>query len=336
MTVLGHLAEVVTQLLRDDEQRVLLGEDVIDGGMLGLSRDAVKDRELRGRVLSTPLVPTVLLAHAAGLAAAGRRPLVLLPGVGAALEGLAGLREAAAWSWRNQDSADSTSSADSTDSTSKAVQVPLCVVAPCGPGFGLGGDAGEAAATMLTTIPGLTVLCAGRAEAAGAWLRAAAEHAAAHGPTVLLLPRHVLLGTASGVHADDLGHEPTAPHRIRDGEAVTVLTWGAALSVTMAAVEQSGVDAAVIDVGCLAPLPRAALEAEAKATGRIVIVHSGPRSGGVGAELAASFADAAILHLDAPIVRVTGSDPPLRPTDEGDAVPSVERVAKALERVARY
>ncbi|MCX4246470.1 transketolase C-terminal domain-containing protein [Paraliomyxa miuraensis] len=324
MTILGHLAEVVAGLLRDDERRVLLGEDVADGGMLGLSRDAVKNPALRPRVLSTPLLPITSFAHAAGLAGAGRHPLVLLPGVGAALEGLTGLREAAAWSWRNR------------DSVGTPIAVPLCVVAPCGPGFGLGGDASEAAATMLASIAGLTVLCAGRAEEAGAWLRAAAEHAVTHGPTVLLLPRRVLLGAVSGPPAQSLGRDPTSPHRVREGETVTVLSWGAALSIATAAVEATGVDATVIDVGCLSPLPRAALEAEAKATGRIVIVHAGPRTGGIGAELAASFADAAILHLDAPVVRVAGADSPLRPADEGDAVPSVERVAKAIERIASY
>lgn len=324
MSVLGSLAEVVAQLLRDDERRVLLGEDVADGGMLGLSREAVKDRELRARVLSTPLTPTVLFAHAAGLAGTGAHPLVLLPGVGAALEGLAGLREAAMWSWRNE----------------SAVHVPLCIVAPCGPGFGLGGDAGEAAAAVLAAVPGLTVLCAGQAAEAGAWLRAAAEHAVAEGPTVLLLPRRVLLGSTSssagGSPIESLGRRPTAAARVREGEAVTVFAWGEALPVALEAAQTSGIDAAVIDVGCLAPLPLSGLEAEARATGKLVIVHAGPRTGGVGAELAAHFADAAILHLDAPIVRVTGATPPLRPADEAAAVPTVERVVEAIERVASY
>jgi pyruvate/2-oxoglutarate/acetoin dehydrogenase E1 component len=320
VSVLGHLAEVVAQLLRDDDQRVLLGEDVADGGMLGLSREAVKDRELRARVLPTPLTPTVLLAHAAGLAGAGAHPLVLLPSVGAALEGLAGLREAASWSWRNE----------------HAVRVPLCVVAPCGPGFGLGGDASEAAAAVLTAVPGLTVLCAGQADEAGAWLRAAAEHAVAEGPTLLLLPRRVLLGSVTDAHVESLGRSPTTAVRVHKGEAATVFAWGAALPVALEAVQMSGVDAAVIDVACLAPLPLSALEAEARATGKLVIVHAGPRTGGVGAELAAHFADAAILHLDAPIVRVTGAAPPRCPADEAAAVPTVAQVVEAIERVASY
>ena len=88
----SHLIEVLT-LLRDDPRRVLLGEDVRDGGMLGLSRAAMQDPALGLRVLATPLTPTANLAHATGLALAGRRPIVLLGSASALLEGYAGLRE---------------------------------------------------------------------------------------------------------------------------------------------------------------------------------------------------------------------------------------------------
>lgn len=322
MSVLASLADVVAELLREDERRVVLGEDVLDGGMLGLSQKVVKDRELRGRALALPLVPTVPFAHAAGLAAAGRHPLVLLPGTSALFEGLAGLREAVAWAWRNEG----------------GVSVPLCIVAPCGPGLGVGpdGGAGETAAAMLAAVPGLHVLCASRPEEAGAWLRAAVGHASHHGPTVLLLPRRVLLTAPQGPLVRELGRSPTAPHRVRDGAAITVLTWGAALAVALQAVEASAVDAAVVDVGCLSPLPLAAIETEARATGRLLLVHAGPRAGGVAAELAAHLADAAILSLDAPILRVSGAEPPLRPLDEADALPRVERVIEAVQRLARY
>lgn len=320
MSVLASLADVVAELLREDERRVVLGEDVLDGGMLGLSQKVVKDRELRGRALALPLVPTVPFAHAAGLAAAGRHPLVLLPGTSALFEGLAGLREAVAWAWRNEG----------------GVSVPLCIVAPCGPGLGVGGDAGEAAAALLAAVPGLHVLCASRPEEAGAWLRAAVGHASHHGPTVLLLPRRVLLTPLQGPLVRELGRSPTTSHRVRDGAAITVLSWGAALAVALQAVEASAVDAAVVDVGCLSPLPLAAIEAEARATGRLLLVHAGPRAGGVAAELAAHLADAAILSLDAPILRVSGAEPPLRPQGEADALPRVERVIEAVQRLASY
>lgn len=320
MTALEQLAGHVADLMREDERRVLLGEDVIDGGMMGLSRTAVADPELRPRVRSTPLIPATLPAHAAGLAASGVHPIVLLPGVEALLEGFAALREAALWSWRNDD----------------AVDMPLLFVAPYGPGLSIGGPAVEAPEALLLRVPGLHVLCASQTEALGAWLRAAVEHAANEGPTVLLLPRSLMLAAPEGPMFGGLGYEPAASQRVRDGEAATVFAWGDCLPTALAAVDHSGVAAAVVDVGCLAPLDWATLDAEARATGRIVIVHSGPRSGGIGAELAARFADSAILHLDAPIVRVTGRSAPMAPADESTATPTVAEVADAITRIASY
>src|SRR5690606_18970446 len=87
MSTLERLSTIVAELLRDDVRRVLLGEDVRQGGMLGLSRAAMQDPSLGLRVLATPLTPAACLAHATGLALAGRRPIVLLPSATALLEG---------------------------------------------------------------------------------------------------------------------------------------------------------------------------------------------------------------------------------------------------------
>ena len=321
MTVLEQLAELVAELVRDDPRRVLLGEDVADGGMLGLSRAVAADPSLAPRLVSTPLVPTILAAHAGGLAAAGMRPIVLLPSVGALTEAVAGLRETAMLSWR----------------TGGARTAPVLFVAPCGPGFGLGADAGEAPEAALTRIGGLRVLCVGRAQEAGAMLRAAAEFWLGDEPTVLLLPRSLLL--------QDLGDEPPVPtlprplgasHRVRSGSAVTVFAWGEAVELAERAVEASGRDATVVDVVSLSPLDRQGLIDAAKQTGKIVITHAGPRTGGVGAELAALFADQAILHLDAPVIRVTGEEGPLGPRDEARALPDLDRLTAAITQVATY
>jgi pyruvate/2-oxoglutarate/acetoin dehydrogenase E1 component len=291
----------------------------MDGGMLGLSRACVADEQLRARVLATPLSPSTSVAHAAGLARAGRRPiLVFASGLGL-VEGLAGLREAARLGWR----------------TGAAEGLPLLMVAPSGPGFGLGADAVDGIDAMLARVPGLRVLCAGQPSEADAWLRAAADFDGGEAPTVLLLPRRTLLAEVDGSRPE-LGRTATAAARVRDGAAATVFTWGETVDVALAAVAQADIDAAVVDVGCLAPLDTDGLVTEAKATGKIVIAHAGPAAGGLGGELAALFADAAILHLDAPITRVTGAAGPLGHADEARAVPSVSSIADALVRVARY
>lgn len=317
---LAHLAEVVAELLRSNPAHVVLGEDVLDGGMLGLSRVAAQDEALRERLLPTPLVPGVAIAHAAGLALGGRRPILVLPSTTALLEGLAALREAAVMGWR----------------TAQARRVPLVVVAPSGPGFSTGGDAADGVEGVLGALPGVRVLMAGRVEDLGAWLRVAASDAEDHGPTVLLLPRTLLASDLAEVPTHDLGRDAATPEEVRPGRAATVFAWGETVALAVAAAEHSGSDARVVDVGCLSPLPREALVEHARATGKIVIAHGPGASDRIAAELAALFADRAILHLDAPITRVGGTALPLAPHAERAALPSVERLADAIRDVARY
>ncbi|MBZ5715568.1 transketolase C-terminal domain-containing protein [Nannocystis pusilla] len=321
MSTLERLSTIVAELLRDDVRRVLLGEDVRQGGMLGLSRAATRDPSLGLRVLATPLTPAAGLAHATGLALAGRRPIVLLQSATALLEGYAALRELGRIA--------GTSAGERS--------APVLIVAPTGPGFGLGGDGADSPDGAIAGVPGLRVAILGDAREAGAMLRTAANFEAGEDPTVLLLPRALLLREVEdGDVVENLGRPLCAARCVRDGAAATVFAWGAAVDVACAAAEQSGHDAAVYELGGLAPLDVEAVVAAAAQTGKLVIAHAGGLSFGPGAELAALLADRAILHLDAPIVRVSGRDGPLARQDEMSGLPGVAAIADAIHQVVTY
>ena len=121
----------------------------------------------------------------------------------------------------------------------------------------------------------------------------------------------------------------------REGKAVTVIAWGSMFQRTMQAVE--GFDAEVIDLMTLSPFDEEAVLQSAKKTGRVVIVHEAPETCGLGAELSATIAQHAMLHLKAPIVRVTGYDVvmPL-PKLEDYYVPTIEKIRKGIETVLQY
>lgn len=322
MNVIDVMAATLAELLREDARRVLLGEDVRTGGMLGLSRRCIDDPELAARALALPLLPATLAAHAGGLAAAGMRPIVLLPGVAPLLEGLAGLREVGALAAKN--------AGERT--------APVLFVAPCGPGFGTAGDAVDAPETALVHTPGLRVIVLGRAHEAAALLTAAANFEAGEEPTVLLVPRMLLATALDDEPVAELGRLPGEPVRVRAGRAMTVFAWGECVELALAACAAAhggdGVDAAVWDTGGLAPLSIDTLVEAARDTGRVVIVHAGPRSFGVGAELAAVIADRAVLWLDGPILRVCGEAGPLGPRQELRALPSEADLVAALQTLA--
>jgi pyruvate/2-oxoglutarate/acetoin dehydrogenase E1 component len=317
VSLLEQMSELVRELLREDRRRLLVGEDVREGGLWGLSRAAALDEGLADRLISTPLAPTVAVAHAAGLALSGARPILVLPSASALLEGLCGLREAAQVRWRSGDHR----------------KVPLLIVAPVGPGFGLGGEAAESPEGILVRIPGLHVVAAGRAEELGALIRAAVV--AVEDPTVLLLPRTLLLQDIEAP-VEDLGRPLFSSCRRRTGAAATVFAWGATVDLALAAADRTELGVTVVDVGSLAPLDADGLLAAASETGRLVIVHGGPRAHGVGAELSAIFADAAILRLEAPILRVCGADGHPTPSGEPAVLPTIDAVAEAIAHVAHY
>jgi pyruvate/2-oxoglutarate/acetoin dehydrogenase E1 component len=337
VSALQPLARLIAELLREDPRRCLLGEDVHNGGMLGLSRVAADDEQLRARLLGSPLTNIAHVAHAGGLALAGLRPIVLLPSASMLLEALAAVRELGRLRWRSGDQR----------------SIPVLFVAPNGPGFGIGGEAAESVEATLAAVPGLELWCAGRAEELCAFLRSAASFPSAAssgegeaGPRVLLLPRGVVvrdLDLDIDLHAP-LSRRPTAV--VRTGEHATVFAWGEALAPALAAARAcaegpDGVSATVVDVGQLAPLDEALLIEQASATGKIVIAHAGPRRGGLGAELAALFADRSILHLDAPIMRVCGEFDGdglglVAGHDEHRASPTAAAIAEAITQVVHY
>lgn len=330
MSVASSLAKSIARLLAQDDRRCLLGEDVVGGGMLGLSKLAADDENLRPRLLGSPLTNAAHVAHAGGLAFAGLWPIVLLPSSAGLLEALPALRELARLPWR----------------TAGHRSLPVLFVAPDGPGFGVGGEAAESVESTLVHVPGLEVWTVGRVEDLTSALHGAADFSGeAPGqpcsPRVLLLPRQLLIGEGDLDLESPPERQPTAI--LRDGDRATVFAWGDALVAALAAADACAdanppIAVKVVEVGQLAPLEPALdqLIAAARATSKVIIAHSGPRTHGLGAELAAQFADHAILQLDAPIRRVCGASGLLAGYEEQAASPSAAAIVEAIVDVVHF
>lgn len=127
---------------------------------------------------------------------------------------------------------------------------------------------------------------------------------------------------------------------VRPGRDLTIVGWGASIVDVLAAadaLEAEGVKPEVIDIATLKPLDMATILASVERTGRCVIVHEAPRSGGVGAEIAAGLADEGLTSLLAPVVRVTGYDtvmPLFRLEDH--YLPDERRIIAAARRVLEF
>jgi pyruvate dehydrogenase E1 component beta subunit len=124
---------------------------------------------------------------------------------------------------------------------------------------------------------------------------------------------------------------------LREGDDVTLVSWGAMIHETLQAaakLAEDGVSCDVIDLATVSPIDFETIIESVEKTGRLVIVHEAPKNCGVGAEVAATVAEKAIYSLKAPIERVTGYDIPMPLFKlEHDYMPSVERVIKGIRKV---
>src|SRR5437868_4799388 len=135
---------------------------------------------------------------------------------------------------------------------------------------------------------------------------------------------------------DDYVLEFGRAKKTREGDAITIVTWGAMVPRCEAAAD--GFSADVIDLRTLMPWDREMVLDSVRRTRRCLIVHEDLRTGGFGAEIAAVVADEAFLDLDAPVARVTMPDipSPHHPKLMEWALPSVERIHAEIERLVGF
>jgi pyruvate dehydrogenase E1 component beta subunit len=126
----------------------------------------------------------------------------------------------------------------------------------------------------------------------------------------------------------------------RGGNQVTLIAWGPMVPVAEKAAEQAaqgGVSVEVIDLRTLSPLDVETITDSVEKTGRAVVVHEAVRTGGLGAEVAATIQERAFLSLEAPVMRVTGYDTPFPvPSVEDLWLPDTGRVLAAIQAAMNY
>ena len=123
---------------------------------------------------------------------------------------------------------------------------------------------------------------------------------------------------------------------MRKGTDITLIAWSAAVHICLAAataLQAYGISAAVLDLRTLAPLDVDGLVKAVVATGRAVVVHESPLTGGFGAEISATLHEEAFMSLDAPVLRVASRDVPYPPgTLEDYFLPTVSRIVAAARQ----
>jgi pyruvate dehydrogenase E1 component beta subunit len=224
-------------------------------------------------------------------------------------------------------------------------KMPLVIRAPVG-ATGRGSQHAQNMERYFAGVPGLKVVAPSNAYDAKGLLKSAVRD-----DNPVLIFEHKLLYGSKGARAepgatDATSEIPEEDYIVpldkavvrRQGSQVTILGWLLMAHYALAAADKlaaEGIDAEVIDVRSLSPLDLETIGASVRKTGRVLIVEEGPKSGGVGAELAASIMERFYDDLKAPVVRVASPDTPapFSPVLENAYRPDVPRVIEAARRL---
>ena len=320
------LVEAVTlalgRAMEDDDRVVLLGLDIGVNGGVFRATEGLHQRFGPRRVLDTPLAESATAGISVGLAAQGLRPVAEIQFMGFIYPTIDHMLNHAS-RLRNR--------------TRGRLTCPMVLRAPFGGGIHGPESHSESTEALFTHIPGLRVVIPSSPARAYGLLLAAIRDP---DPVVFLEPKRIYRSVREEVADDGAALPLDACYVVRDGADVTIVTWGAMITETMAAADDlaaDGSEAEVIDVATLKPLDMATILASVEKTGRCVIVHEAASTGGFGAEVAARLAEHGLLSLEAPVVRVAAWDTvvPL-PRLEHHYQPSKERILAAARQTLEF
>ena len=281
------------EMARDDSV-IVMGEDVGENGGVFRATQGLIDEFGEERVVDTPLAESGIVGTAIGMAAYGMRPVPEIQFMGFIYPAFDQIvSHAARLRTRSRG----------------AFTCPMVVRAPYGGGIRAPEHHSESKEAFFVHEPGLKVVIPSTPYDTKGLLAAAIRDP---DPVVFLEPKLIYRAFREEVPADPYTVELGEAAVRREGSDVSVFTWGAMTRPTMEAAENlaGDVDVEVVDLRTLSPLDEETIVESFKKTGRAVVVHEAPKTGGLAGEVIATIQEEALLYQEAPVERVTGFDAP--------------------------
>ena len=307
--------------MRLDDRVVTFGEDIGVNGGVFRATTGLQEEFGDSRCFDTPLAESVAVGSALGMAVAGLRPVVEIQFSG--------------FIWTAFNQIISHVSRIRTR-TQGACAAPLVIRMPYGGGVRALEHHSESMEAIFAHVPGIKVVIPSNPHDAKGLLISAIRDP---DPVIFMEPKRVYQSPRQEIPEHAFVIPLGTARVVVPGSDVTIVSYGAQMKEVIAAARQlqDEVSSEVIDLRTIYPPDLTSVVESVRKTGRLLVVHEGPRSYGVGAELMAAVAEQAFLHLEAPPTRLTGSDivVPL-PRHERHYLISVADIVSVARRLRSY
>jgi 2-oxoisovalerate dehydrogenase E1 component beta subunit len=307
--------------MRRDRRVFVIGEDVgVYGGAFKVTQ-GFQEEFGHWRVIDAPLSETAIIGGCTGAAIMGMRPVAEMQ-----------FADFVSCAW------DHLVTVAAKQRYRAGTPVPIVVRLPSGGGFSGGPFHSQNPESSFAHIPGLKCVCPSTPEDAKGLLISAIEDP---NPVLYFEHKHLYRRIKADV-PEERYSTPIGKARIhREGDDLSVITWGAMVHTASEAAQQldsDGVSVEIVDLRSVMPWDKQAVLESVRKTSKVLVLHEDTHTGGFGAEIAATIAEDAFEDLDAPVKRLTAPDSPVpfSPVLEKAFIPQVEDAVAALRELAEY
>ena len=321
ITYLEAISQALDEEMTRDRNVFLLGEDIGYYGGAFRVTEGFFEKYGQWRVLDTPLSESGFTGAAIGAALMGMRPVVEMQFadfISCAFDQIVNVAAKNFYRWGGK--------------------TPIVIRAPFGDSVHGGAFHSQCPEGFFFNVPGLKMVAPSNPYDAKGLLKASIRD----DDPVIYFEHKFLYRRIKGNIPDEDYIVPIGKAKVvKEGNDISVITYSAMVHVALEAaqiLEGEGISLEVVDLRTLLPLDKEGIYNSVKKTSKVIVLYEAPRTGGVGAEVAALISEDMFGYLDAPIIRISAPDTPVpySPPMEEFYMPKVDDVVKAARKLAAY
>lgn len=322
MNLLQAINHALVTAMSADDRVMVLGEDVGHFGGVFRATSELQAKFGQARCFNTPITEQGIIGFATGLAAQGQVPVAEIQFADYIFPAFDQIvNETAKYRYRSGGQFNCGN---------------LTIRTPYGGGIAGGHYHSQSPEAFFTHIPGIKVVIPSNPYYAKGLLLAAIRDP---DPVLFMEPKRIYRAAVGEVPEDDYTLPIGRAHVVQDGADITLVAWGAQVSIIQKAAvmaETEGISCAVIDLCTLLPWDVNTVCASVKRTGRLLINHEAPVTSGFASEIAATVQGECFLYLEAPIQRVCGLDTPFPLIHEKEYMPDEHKTLAAIKYAVHF